>query len=164
MDPQLKARIDRMRKALEKNPDPSIGFLAPPARRPVFPAEVPLPYQDFLREADGAVCGVVTLYESEQLVGQQSICKSLPGGRSHWFCIGLVEEKALVMDVRNNTVHIIDPEEDFDLDESLGELDHALLTGVFGNDYADLVLDVSDDPWYALIREQFPAQDLPDAG
>ena len=120
MDPLLKSRIDRMRKALERNPDPSIGFLAPPSRRSVFPAEVPRPYQEFLREADGAVCGVVTLYESEELVRKQGIGKTLPGGRSRWFCIGMVDEKPLVMDVRMNTVHVVDPDEKFDPDESLG--------------------------------------------
>lgn len=149
----MKSRIFRLRRALEESHDPSIGFLAPPSRRSLFPSEVPLPYQEFLRQADGAVCGVVTLFESEELLQQQAIGKALPGGRHRWFRIGSVDEKALVMDTRMNTLHVVDPEEKFDPDESLGELDYALLTCVFGDDYADFIADPADDPWYAFIKK-----------
>jgi hypothetical protein len=152
MDSLLKKRIAQVRQALAANDDPSIGFLAPPCTHASLPSQVPASYQDFLRAADGAVCGVVMLHESEALLTKQGPAQSLPGGRQRWFCIGDVDEKALVMDLRIDAVHAVDPEDDFDPDESLGSLDYVLLTYVFGEGYAEFVPDPDDDPWFVMLK------------
>ena len=92
------------------------------------------------------------LFESEGLSAQQSAAKQLPGGASRWFCFGAVEDYPLVMDRRNGSVHLAPLEGDFDEENSLGDLDYFLATSVFGEEYADFVLDPESDPWYQLIR------------
>jgi hypothetical protein len=141
-----------VRRALDQGADPSVGFLALPSTHRTFPAEIPLPYQEFLREADGAVCGVILLFESDDILKYQMPAKALPGGRQRWFCIGSVEEAPLVLDSRMNAVYHLDPESAFDPDDSLGDLDHFLLTCVFGADYQEFVPDPSDDPWFRLLQ------------
>jgi len=152
MNPPLKERMAEVRRRL-KDADPTIGFLAPPAPRQSFPAEVPVSYQEFLREADGAACGVVMLYESKGLLQQQASVKDIPGGRQRWFCAGSVEDYPIVIDRRTGAVHLVPLEGHFDFDNSLGDLDYFLLTSVFGPDYADFVLDPEADPWYQLVRQ-----------
>jgi|GEM_PF-2280478 len=152
MDIPLKQRIAEIRNALAESDDPSIGLLSAGTTQNHMPSEIPAIYKDFLREVDGAVCGMVTLYEHDELLGQQELMKKLPGGRHHWFCFGEIESKALILDTRLNTVHVFDPEEKFDPDESLGEFDYALLTYVFGEGYAELVLNPADDGWYQLLE------------
>ena len=92
------------------------------------------------------------LHESEALLAKQDPVQELPGGRQRWFCIGAVEDKALVMDVRQSAVHVVDPDDDFDPDESWGSLDYVLLTHIFGEGYAEFVPDVEDDPWLAMLK------------
>ncbi len=154
MDNELKKRIEHLRYVLGSTDDPAAaGDLAPPSDRPSFPQEVPKSYQAFLRVADGAVCGVIDLYESAEVLGRQAAAKPLPGGRKRWFCIGEVEEQALVMEVSENTVHLVDPETASIPGESLGELDYFLLTSVFGEGYAEFVFDPEEDLWYQLLQK-----------
>ena len=162
MDSQLKARMETVRRALAAHEEPAPGFLAPPAEHLSFPKEVPPGYQEFLRLADGAVCGVVILYESDELLRKQGPAKELPGGRQRWFCIGDVDNKPLIMDNRINAVHLIDPEEKFDPDESLGDVEYFLLTYVFGDNYSEFVYDPADDPWYMLLQGLHITQALPE--
>ena len=150
MTPELRERIRKARQALE-TADPTIGFLAPPSLRQSFPAEVPLSYQQFLREVDGAACGVVMLYESDGLLNHQVDAKALSGGRSRWFCFGAVEDYPLVMDRRSGAVHLVSEEGDVDEDQSLGDLDYFLLTSVLGPEYADFVMSPEEDPWHQLV-------------
>ena len=152
MNSLLRAKIRAARRALDEVADPSIGFLAHPSTHRTFPAEIPLTYQEFLREADGAACGVVLLFESDDILKSQMPAKALPGGRQRWFCIGSVEEAPLVIDIRLNAVYRLDPESAFDPDDSLGDLVHFLITYVFGADYQEFVPDPSDDPWLRLLQ------------
>ena len=151
MNPQFKKRIAEVRRAL-KNADPTIGFLAPPANRRSFPEEVPVPYQEFLREVDGAACGVVMLYESEGLLRRQACAKDLPGGRQRWFCVGSVEDYPIVIDRQSGAVFLVPSEGQLDMQDSLGELDYFLHNSVFGPEYADFVTNPEDDPWFQLVR------------
>ncbi len=151
MTPELKAQIHHVRQKLADHGDPTVGFLAPPSLKQSFPPEIPLVYQQFLREADGAACGVVILFESENLVRQQTPAKSLPGGRQKWFCFGSVEDYPLVLEIKTGAVHLLPVEGDFDPDDALGDLDSFLLSSVFGEEYADFVVLAEDDAWYQLI-------------
>jgi hypothetical protein len=151
MTPTLRARIAEIRKKLEKV-DPTTGFLALPSTHQTFPTEVPRSYQEFLREVDGAACGVVMLFESEGLLKQQGMAKDLPGGRLRWFCIGSVEDYPIVIDGQTGAVHLVPLEGSIDLDSSLGDLDYFLATSVFGVEYSDFVVDPEADPWYQLVR------------
>ena len=92
------------------------------------------------------------LYESEGLAEHQLPARQLPGGLSRWFCFGAVEDYPLVMDRRTGSVHLVPLEGDFDEENALGDLDHFLMTSVFGEEYADFVLNPESDPWYQLIR------------
>jgi hypothetical protein len=152
MDSLLKERIERVRQVLTESDDPSIGFLAPPCEHDSFPPQVPLSYQHFLRAADGAVCGQIILHESDELLRKQTTLHELPGGKQRWFCIGSIDEKIVVMDLRLDAVHVVDPEEKFDPDDALGSLDYFLSTYVFGLDYAELVFDAEDDLWYRMLK------------
>ena len=154
MDAQLAARIDELRRALDRAGAEAkeIGYLAPPSARATFPQEVPASYQAFLRLADGAVCGQVHLYESAQLLQQQAPAKNLRGGRPRWFCIGEACDQTLVMDVMANTVHLVDPSDPRSPGESLGEFDYFLVEDVFGDGYADLVPEAVDDPWLQFLH------------
>ena len=149
--PALTNRVLEVRRALA-TADPSIGFLAPPSQRQSFPEDVPPSYQEFLRLADGAACGVVMLYESEGLSGHQVLAKGLPGGRARWFCFGAAEDYALVMDRHTGAVYLVPFEDHFDEENALGNLEYFLLNSVFGEEYADFLLDPDNDPWYQLIR------------
>lgn len=151
MDDVLKTRIARLRVMLEKDDDPSIGFLAPPARRPVFPQDIPEMYRALLREADGAVCGTITLYESDEVLQHQDDADALPGDSANWFCFGAIDDKPLWLDLRHHTVHLVNPEEDFDPDESLGEFHYFLQTCVFGDGYAEFAAE-PDDGWLEFLR------------
>ena len=79
MNSILRTRIGVIRRALELGADPSIGFLALPSTHRTFPAGIPLSYQEFLREAEGAVCGLVLLFESDDILKYQLPAKALPG-------------------------------------------------------------------------------------
>jgi hypothetical protein len=152
MNEQLKSCIQECRNVLARAKDAAdIGYIAPPSQHQTFPEQVPASYQAFLREADGAVCGVVHLYESDGLLQRQKVTRTLPGGRQKWFCIGTVDESSLVVDIAENTVHCLDPE-GFTPGESFGELDYFLLENIFGDGYAEFVRDPEDDPWHRLVR------------
>ena len=151
LTPELRERIAQIRRALE-TADPTVGFLAPPSLRLSFPEGTPLSYQECLHEMDGAACGVVMLYEGEGLLQHQSDAKSLPGGRQRWFSFGAVEDYPLVMNRHSGGVYLVPVEGDFDEEESLGDLDHFLLTAVFGSEYEDFVTNPENDAWYQLVR------------
>lgn len=152
MNALLRSRIGLVRLALENSADSTIGFLALPSTHRTFPPEIPLSYQQFLREADGAACGVVLLFESDDILKYQLPAKTLPGGRQRWFCFGSVDEASLLLDVRMNAVYRVDPDEAFDPDDSLGDLDHFLLTCVFDTEYQEFVADPSADAWFQLLK------------
>jgi hypothetical protein len=155
MNEQLKSCIQEFRKAIAAAEDPSeIGYLAPPSRHQTFPEQVPPSYQAFLREADGAVCGVVHLYESDGLLQRQAVTRTLPGGKQKWFCIGDADESPLVVNIAENTVHCLDSEDGFTPGESFGEVDYFILEDVFGDGYAEFVDDPEEDPWHRLVRSQ----------
>jgi hypothetical protein len=152
MNAALKSRLIDIRRVLEGLSDHAIGFLAPPSLRHSFPEEVPTAYQEFLREVDGAVCGVVMLYESDDLLQKQRLAKEAPGGKQRWFCFGSVEDYPLLLDRQTGAVNLISPDEQVDFGESLGDLDYFLLTCVFGPEYADFVVDPEEDGWYQLVK------------
>ena len=152
MNTLLREKIARVRRALEKCEDVSIGFLAHPSTHRTFPAEIPLSYQQFLREADGAACGVILLFESEDILKYQQPAKMLPGGRQRWFCFGSVDDASLVLDVLLNAVYQVHPDDTFDPDDSLGDLDHFLLTCVFDTEYQEFISNPSDDAWFQVLQ------------
>ena len=152
MNAILKARLADVRRDLQAHADSTIGFLAPPSLRRSFPEEVPPVYQEFLREVDGAVCGVVMLFESDDLLQKQKLAKDAPGGKQRWFCFGSVEDYPLVLDRQSGAVNLISEDHAVDFGESLGDLDYFLLTCVFGPEYADFVIDPEEDGWYHLVR------------
>jgi hypothetical protein len=152
LTPELRERIALIRRALEAA-DPTIGFLAPPSLRKSLPEDVPLSYQEFLREVDGAACGVVMLYEADGLLQHQADAKSLPGGRQRWFCFGAVEDYPLVIDRESDAVHLVPVEGDFDEAESMGTLDHFLIASVLGPEYEEFIIYPEDDAWYQFVRQ-----------
>jgi hypothetical protein len=153
MDAELLSRIHKLRDALAHESDPDgIGFIAPPYHGVSFPAAMPSKYREFLRVANGGVCGGIDLYEAGEIMAKQSPVMALPGGRTRWFCIGEVGENLLVMDNVEQTVHLVEAEEPAIAGESMGELDYFLLTVPFGDSYTDLVPDGAGDPWHALLQ------------
>jgi hypothetical protein len=149
----LRARIALLRRALEESDDPEIGFIALPSTHRTFPQEIPRPYQEFLREADGLACGVVLLYESDDILKHQAPAKTLPGGRQRWFCIGSAGENPLFLEARMNAVFCMNPEEEMDSDGSLGDLDYFLLNNVFGKGYEEFVEDSCGDRWLEFLEQ-----------
>lgn len=151
MNTALQQRILSIRERLSGSGN-TAGYFAPGSTHASFPAEVPTAYQEFLRQVDGAVCGVVLLYGSDGLSAHQVEVKGLSGGRARWFCFGAVEDYPLVLDRPSGAVYLVPDEGPVDEDSSLGELDYFLLTSVFGAEYADFVVDAESDPWYQLVR------------
>jgi hypothetical protein len=153
MNKTVQALIDRMRLLLTDCPDPeAVGHFFPGYQGISFPAAIPSSYQAFLRVANGAVCGAIDLYEVKEILFKQQPVMALPGGKRRWFCIGDVLEAPLVMDVAEQTVHLVQAEDPGRAEESLGEFDYFLETCVFGADYLDLVPDGEQDAWFELTQ------------
>ena len=150
----LRERISFYRRLLQKPEHLTAGFIALPSTHRTFPDSIPVPYQEFLREADGLACGDVLLYQSDDILQQQAPAKDMPGGRARWFCIGSLGDNPLFIEVRSLAVYSLPLEGEFDPDDALGELDYFLLTYVFGPDYKEFSLNACDDEWLALVLEQ----------
>jgi hypothetical protein len=149
MTDELAARIEELRKAAARSSDDP-GFIAPPYKGATLPLRIPPAYQDFLWKADGAVCGVVHLFDSADVLSHQREADVLL--RTHrWFCFGRVEDDLLILDTVEGTVSRIAPEDHVSPEEAMGEFEYFLLNYVFGQDYAEFVPHPQDDPWYQLL-------------
>jgi hypothetical protein len=152
MSPSLISRMAELRQAIAECPDPeAVGYLGDPYQGAKLPERIPESYQAFLRVANGAVCGSVDLYEASEVLAKQRDAAALSRHGRRWFCIGSAQDNLLLMDVADGAVCVVNAEEDADPGEAFGELDYFLLNHVFGPEYAELVADVQDDPWYELL-------------
>jgi hypothetical protein len=151
MDSDLQDRIERVRSALQADPDGiRIGWVNAAA------AEVPQPLQrydelaQFLRVADGACCGEVVLFGVGQLSEDQFIGASLPGRRPRWLWLGNASDAPLVFDRETQRVSEADPEGATELLRCFGSVDE-LLRALFGSAYLT-VAGVTSSRWYELLH------------
>jgi hypothetical protein len=111
MDAELRDRIERVRSALQANPDGIlIGWVNPAATGIPPPLRGYHQLAEFLGVADGARCGEVVLFGVEQLSESQSIGESLPGGLPRWLWLGNAAGAPMVFDRQTQRVSEADPE------------------------------------------------------
>lgn len=136
MDAELWTRIERVRSALDSDPDGIVvGQIEPPALNVPPPLLVHTELADFLKVANGARCGAVILFGTEELLRQQFVCDYLPGGGKRWLCIGYSVDAPLVLDRQNGQVSEMSPPDgEIELLRCFGSFDK-LLGALFNEGY-----------------------------
>ncbi|WP_432155435.1 hypothetical protein [Streptomyces sp. bgisy153] len=123
---------------------------------------IPAAYQDFLRDADGAIFGLIALFSAKEAPKSQFYAEgtpdaSVPLRREEWFCIGKVSDDPLFMRREDGTIWgfpdrgvIWWQSGDF---EQWGEtMDSFLLECVFGPGYSRVSGAGSTDSWWQVLR------------
>ncbi|MFE5484667.1 hypothetical protein [Streptomyces sp. NPDC056527] len=132
---------------------------------------IPAPYQDFLRDADGAVFGVVALFSGKAAPKSQFYAGTLPDapvplGERDWFCIGVVSDDPLFMRRDDGTIWGFPDRgvmwsHSTDFEQWGDDMNSFLLECVFGPGYTRVTGADSTDPWWQVLRALGRVADQP---
>jgi hypothetical protein len=154
MDVRLREAIGLVRQALDDDPAGIvIGDLRPP-NPDIEVVESPLSgYFEFLRECDGARCGVIDLWSYGELSENQFRVAHLANEADRWICVGQLLYEPLAIDRQCGEIRRFrqDPPPDTE-GRDFGLAAEFLRRCVFGPGYLDLVPDPATDGWCILLR------------
>ncbi len=111
-------------------------------------------YCEFLKVCNGARCGDIDFWSTNDLLQNQFYVVNMKGGQDVWLCIGQVLYEPLMLNKQDEKVYLFRKDE---LDstpifcfESFIDL---MENYVFGEGYRDIVPNAENDEWYIFLKE-----------
>ncbi|ANY67523.1 hypothetical protein BBD42_14350 [Paenibacillus sp. BIHB 4019] len=113
-------------------------------------------YYDFLREADGARCGMFDLWSFGELSKHQFRISDFSGAEEKWIEIGQVLYEPVVINKESGQVYLFNQEEPDTEGRDLGSVSNFLANYVFGPQYGELVPNADSEEWYLFLKKNLP--------
>ena len=154
MTEKLKQIIEKLRYELSKDPSLVIaGKINNSTCKKV--KELPVkPYCDFLDVCDGARCGIIDLWNSENIKKNQYRVTDIIGGSEKWVCIGQILYEPLVFNLKDEKIYLFYQGYENEVKgRCFGNFDDFLLNYVFGKQYKELIPDIVNDEWYMFLTD-----------
>lgn len=156
MNDKLKKIIKIVKSELRKEPSAIvIGKLCDGARNKLPNDNSNIQeYYDFLGECDGARCGSIDFWSFEMLLKNHYRVSEIPDGEDNWVCIGqILYEPIVISKIDGNVYRFYQGHETDTEADCFGSFDEFLMRYVFGDKYAEIIPDASEEEWYQFLKK-----------
>ncbi|MDQ0178362.1 hypothetical protein [Bacillus chungangensis] len=157
MNDTLKTIIEKMRAALESDPDGLIigKFRSGKEIDSSIFKDATKEYADFLAISNGARCGSIDLFPFEIMSESQSfldLLENLEDAQEQWIYIGQVLYDPIIINKINGFVYHFYEGLPLEKRECYGTFEEFLINYVFGKRYSEIIPDANNDEWYQLLK------------
>ncbi|MGK5451402.1 hypothetical protein [Streptomyces radiopugnans] len=163
MSAELEGVIGDLRLLITQESEWSMMNSIPSPKQPTeHSTSIPQSYRDFLRVADGASCGDVTLFPIDLVEEMQFYCDPVEGscvelGRETWFCCGVVNDEPLFIHRETGAVwRFGDTGVQWWMSQVFEEVapdfEGFFLEHVAGPGYVSLTSEAREQQWFQVLR------------